>query len=139
MASALQILHEVRENDLARQQNAATQRKLYRTDSDRERDESLYVSSQRGGNSIEIEGVVHHGGGNVATSINKAGLPPSTTTRPQSARAPVILSPDVTKGSIPRLEEDRLAQSNRAVDPSLTGESIERSSSFGFKAEDVTI
>lgn len=92
-------------------------RRLYRSESDRlsEVDRCKTLSPARslerlGG--MGVTGVLHHGGGNVASTVRQENGPPSLTTRPTSAKPPIIMSSEVTRNMIPKFDSDkRVAES----------------------------
>lgn len=108
MASALQVLHEARENQLA--QKEIDSRRLYRSESDRIQEQQ--VVEQHDG--LLVSGVIHHGGGSGRLVHERE--PPSLTTRLPSVRPPLMLSRDVTPNSIPRLDKDWLPDEKEVRD-----------------------
>lgn len=106
MASALQVLHEVRENQLAQQKLHDRQRQLYRSESDRLHEKEEYKHPAECIGCLRVSGVQHHSGDGF-TAFQENG-PPSLTARAPPTRAPILLSPTVTPNCIPRLETDRL-------------------------------
>ena len=112
MASALQVLHEVRENQMAEKELESRARRLYRSESDRlsevERCKTLSPvrSAERLGG-MGVTGVLHHGGGNVSATVQQENGPPSLTTRPSAVKPPILMPSGVTRNVIPKLDSKK--------------------------------